>query len=194
MQANRKKSIFKSIARMSRPATLLFLKIFFNKDVLRGRYFEDSLIGYRWAFRSIWQRNILRLAPPLPFPASLTCQISNGQSIVFHPDDLNNFQTGGTYYQNFAATITIGKGTYIAPNVGIITANHDPKDLDGHKPAAAVTIGENCWIGMNSMILPGVSLGERTIVGAGSVVTKPFLDGHCVVAGNPARIIKRLEV
>lgn len=53
-------------------------------------------------------------------------------------------------------------------------------------------IGDKCWIGMNSVILPGVVLGDNTIVGAGSVVTKSFENGHCVVAGNPAKLIKRL--
>ena len=45
---------------------------------------------------------------------------------------------------------------------------------------------------MNSVVLPGVHLGNNTIVGAGSVVTKSFMDGNCIIAGNPARIIKRL--
>jgi len=183
----------KSVVRMARPVINPILGLFFDKDVLKGRYFDDTLIGYRWAFRSIWQRNILRLAPPLPFPAALTCQVSNGSNIAFNPNDLNNFQTGGTYYQNFGASIKIGPGTYIAPNVGIITANHDPNNLDGHTPAEAVTIGAGCWIGMNSMILPGVTLGNKTIVGAGSIVTKSFPDGNCVIAGNPARKLRALE-
>ena len=46
---------------------------------------------------------------------------------------------------------------------------------------------------MNSVILPGVVLGEKTIVGAGSVVTKSFLEGYCVIAGNPAKKIKDLN-
>jgi acetyltransferase-like isoleucine patch superfamily enzyme len=55
-----------------------------------------------------------------------------------------------------------------------------------------VIIGKKCWIGMNAIILPGVQLGDNTIVGAGSVVTKPFPDGNILIAGNPAKIIKRL--
>jgi bifunctional N-acetylglucosamine-1-phosphate-uridyltransferase/glucosamine-1-phosphate-acetyltransferase GlmU-like protein len=45
----------------------------------------------------------------------------------------------------------------------------------------------------NSIVLPGVTLGPRTIVGAGSVVTKPFPEGNCIIAGNPARVIKNLN-
>ena len=56
-----------------------------------------------------------------------------------------------------------------------------------------IIIGQGCWIGMNSVILPGVVLGEKTIVGAGSVVTKSFLEGYCVIAGNPAKKIKDLN-
>ena len=87
---------------------------------------------------------------------------------------------------------TIGKGTYIAQNVGIITANHDLMEPDVHQQGKEVILGEKCWIGMNAVILPGVKLGDHTVVGAGSVVTKSFEEGYCVVAGNPGRQIRRL--
>ena len=56
----------------------------------------------------------------------------------------------------------------------------------------AVSIGKYCWIGMGSIILPNVNLGDFTIVGAGSVVTKSF-SGYCVIAGNPAKLIRKLD-
>lgn len=56
-----------------------------------------------------------------------------------------------------------------------------------------VVIGEKCWIGMNSVILPGINLGGNTIVAAGAVVTKSFPQGNVVLAGVPAKIIKELE-
>ena len=180
----------KAVAMTAKPVMRLVLGIFFDPDFLKGRHFDDGLSGYIWGFRSIWTRNFLRLAPPCKFPVGYRAVISNPNNIKFHVDDLNNFQSPGLYLQNFAGTIRLGRGTYIAPNVGIITANHDPSDLDRHVPAEDVNIGDQCWIGMNSVVLPGVTLGPRTIVGAGSVVTKSFPDGHCIVAGNPARVIR----
>lgn len=106
-------------------------------------------------------------------------------------DDLNNFQSPGVYFQNFKGKITIGHGSYIAPNVGIITANHKIDNLDEHVDAKDVVIGQKCWLGMNSVILPGVTLLPQTVVAAGSVVTKGFDEGRIVVAGNPAKILKR---
>jgi hypothetical protein len=180
----------KRVLRPIRPVMKAILLLFFERQYLTGRYFENSLAGYLWGFRAIWQRNILRLNPPLPFPAALTCRVSRAANIEFHPDDLNNLQGPGVYYQNFAGRIKLGRGCYIGPNVGIITANHDVFDPDKHQPGQDVEIGEKCWIGMNSVILPGVVLGSGTIVGAGSVVTKSYPEGHCVLIGSPARKIK----
>lgn len=77
-----------------------------------------------------------------------------------------------------------------ANNVGTITENHNFLDLDRHLPGKDIIIGDRCWIGMKRVVLPGVILGEGTIVGAGAIVTKSFIDGNCVVAGNPAKVIK----
>lgn len=176
-----------------RPLVLYCLQFFFDKKYLSGHYFEENYIGFRWALRSLWQRNVLRLAPPYPWPVSLTCVISDPSRIHFSPNDLNIFQTQGTYFQNFDADIRIGAGVYIAQNVGIITANHSLSDLDAHEPGREIVLGDKCWIGMNSVILPGVVLGASTIVGAGSVVTKSFPQGAVVIAGVPAVVIKNLE-
>ena len=170
-----------------------FLGMFFEHKYLRGRHFDNALSGYLWGLSSIWTRNILGLGPNCKFPANFRSSISNTDNIEFHVDDLNNFQSPGTYFQNFAGNIRIGRGTYIGPNVGIITANHNLTNLEHHTPARDVEIGENCWIGMNSVILPGVILGPRTIVGAGAVVTKSFPEGHCIVVGNPAQAIKSFK-
>ncbi|MGG0307051.1 acyltransferase [Priestia megaterium] len=99
--------------------------------------------------------------------------------------------TPGCYIQGLG-TIRIGDYTIIGPNVGIISANHSLKDYRLHK-LDKVIIGNYCWVGMNSVILPGVELGDHTIVGAGSVVTKSFKEGHCILAGSPAKVVRKLQ-
>ena len=89
--------------------------------------------------------------------------------------------------------IYIGDYTYVAPNVGIMSGNHNLYDLREQSLGKPIIIGKYCWLGMNSMVLPEVVLGDFTIVGAGAVVTKSFEEGYCVVAGNPAKIIKKLD-
>lgn len=105
---------------------------------------------------------------------------------------MQNFHGVGNYFQGIGAKIVLGKGCFIAPNTGFITTNHDLADISKHQSGEDIVIGENCWIAMNAVVLPGVHLGPHTIVGAGSVVTKSFPEGHCVVVGNPAKKIKEL--
>lgn len=136
---------------------------------------------------------ILRINSHVPFPVSPNIHINNPSNIDFDIEDINNFQVNGSYFQTIKGKIKIGKGTYIAPNVGIITSNHDLKELNLPSDVRDVTIGESCWIGMNSVVLPGVHLGDHTVVGAGSIVTKSYPDGYCVIAGNPARMIRRID-
>lgn len=84
---------------------------------------------------------------------------------------------------SFPAGIHIDRGSYIAFDARIMT--HDfTRGLYLH-----TRIGQNCFIGGRSIILPGISIGDGSIVGAGSVVTKDVPPG-CAVAGNPARIVK----
>lgn len=96
------------------------------------------------------------------------------------------------YYIQGVNGITIGDNTIFASGIKIISSNHDPYNFKRPVKAKPITIGANCWIGANAVILPGVSLGDHTIVGAGAIVTKSF-PGNMVIAGNPARIIKKLD-
>jgi len=101
--------------------------------------------------------------------------------------------------------ITIGKEVLVAPGVQILTANHplkstercvypypdEPERMNFVNISAPITIGDNCWIGAGSIILPGVTIGARTTIGAGSIVTKD-IPADCVAVGNPARVVKNL--
>lgn len=166
----------------------------FDSKYLVGRYFTTSKWGYKWLLRSIFTQKLLGLGNRgARWPISPFCTVTFPESIEFNPDDLNNFQTFGSYFMARPdGKIKIGKGTWIAPHVGIITQNHDLKDLTKAAPAKDVIIGERCWVGMNSVLLPGVVLGDHTIVGAGSVVTQSFPDGNVLIAGNPAKEVRKL--
>lgn len=97
----------------------------------------------------------------------------------------------GCYIQGLG-TVKIGDYTQVAANVAIVSGNHDVYDLD-HTVRGTVEIGSYCWLGANSVVLPGVKLGDFTIVGAGAVVTRSFEDGYCVIGGNPAKKIRDLD-
>ena len=172
------------------PLLLLIARFFYDQKYLKGYYFE-SFTGWKWVLRGIWFQKILGINKTAKWPVNRLIYIDDPSGIEFHPDDLNNFQHFGCYYSNTnGGKIKIGRGTWIAPNVGIITTNHNFKNLDKHEHPKNVIIGDKCWIGMNSIILPGVELANNTIVGAGSVVTKSFKTPNSIIAGNPAKIIK----
>ncbi|KAK4244524.1 maltose O-acetyltransferase [Corynascus novoguineensis] len=95
-------------------------------------------------------------------------------------------------------TITIGARTLVGPNCSFYSGTHplDPFLRDGLKGPEAgkpIVIGEDCWLGGNVVVCPGVTIGRGVTVGAGSVVTRDVED-FVVVAGNPARVIRRLEL
>jgi acetyltransferase-like isoleucine patch superfamily enzyme len=94
-------------------------------------------------------------------------------------------------------TITIEDDVMMGSGVHIYVSNHrfDRMDIplidQGHYLPKPVVLKKGCWIGANVIILPGVEIGENTVIGAGSVVTKSFPKG-VVAAGNPAKLIKAI--
>ena len=105
---------------------------------------------------------------------------------------------GNHVYANFNLTmvddthIYVGDGTLFGPNVTVATAGHpiDPAiRATGCQFAAPVKIGKCCWIGAGSIILPGVTIGDGTVIGAGSVVTRD-IPANVVAVGNPCRVLR----
>ena len=92
------------------------------------------------------------------------------------------------------AKVTIGRKTLIAPGVHIYTAQHplDADERDAYENCLPVTIGERCWIGGHATICPGVTIGDRWVIGAGSVVTHD-IPADSLAVGNPAKVIRKLN-
>ena len=90
--------------------------------------------------------------------------------------------------------VYIGRKTLIAPGVHIFTAEHpvNADDRDKWEMCRPVRIGERCWIGGDVTICPGVTIGDRSVIGAGSVVVRD-IPADCVAVGNPAKVIKRVN-
>ena len=88
--------------------------------------------------------------------------------------------------------ITIGSNTTIAANVFLLTHDYAHSLIHDTKLYKPVTIGSNCFVGVNSVIMPGVIVSDNVIIGASSVVTKS-IPPSVVVAGNPARIISHRD-
>ena len=108
---------------------------------------------------------------------------------------------GAGVYANFNLTcvddthIWVGDGTKFGPNVTLVTATHptDPEERSGgmqyNKP---VRIGKNCWLGAGVTVLPGVTIGDDTVIGAGSLVTKDIPSG-VVAYGIPCRVVRKAK-
>ncbi len=168
----------------------------YDKEYLTGKWFEGKLdglcsLGWEWVTHDAIGKVFCMDNKEARFPINQKCRVICPGNISFDPDDLNNFHSFGIYYQALGK-ISIGRGTFIGPNVGLITSNHDPSNPDKHLEPKAIVLGKKCWIGMNSVILPGVILGDNTVVGAGSVVTHSFEGGNVVIAGSPAKLIRHL--
>lgn len=94
--------------------------------------------------------------------------------------------------------ITIGTRTLIGPGCSFYSGTHpvDPflrNGLQGPEMGKPIVIGEDCWLGGNVIVLPGVTIGRGSTIGAGSVVTKDVPD-YCIAAGNPARVLRKIDV
>jgi maltose O-acetyltransferase len=129
-------------------------------------------------------------------------QVSNQVQIIppFYCDYGKNIYAGSGLYMNYGCvildcnTVRIGENVLFASYVQIYTATHpiDPTiRLTGKELASPIEIGNNVWIGGNAIICPGVTIGDNTTIGAGSVVVKN-IPANVVAAGNPCRIIRNL--
>ena len=118
----------------------------------------------------------------------------------FYCDYGSHIEVGKNFFANYNCTIidvakvTIGDNCQMAPNVAIYTAGHPVHPVSRnsmYEYGIEVSIGDNVWIGGNTVILPGVHIGSNTVIGAGSVVTKDIPE-WVIAAGNPCKVIREI--
>ena len=112
-----------------------------------------------------------------------------------------NIEVGENFFANFnlvildEARVTFGDNVFIAPNCAFYTAGH-PLDVAqrnaGLEYSLPIRVGNNVWIGGNVCVMPGVTIGDNTVIGAGSVVVHDIPAG-VLAAGNPCRVIRQLD-
>lgn len=129
---------------------------------------------------------------------------SVGENVWIEPDFRcefgRNISIGDDVYINFGCVIldcgqiSIGNNTLIGPNVGLFSGNHttDPQErAAGGLIPKPITIGRRVWLCGNVTVTPGVTIGDDTIIGAGSVVTRDIPSG-VIAAGNPCRVLRQI--
>jgi len=118
----------------------------------------------------------------------------------FYCDYGKNIEVGKNFFANYNCTILdvakvkIGDNCQMAPNVAIYTAGHPVHPVSrnsAYEYGKEITIGDNVWIGGNTVVCPGVHIGNNVVIGAGSVVTKD-IPAWSIAAGNPCRVIRQI--
>ena len=131
--------------------------------------------------------------------------LPNSKNVVhieppFHCDYGYNIECGENVFFNVncvvldSMKVKIGSNVMFGPGVHIYTATHplDKTERRLLEIAKPITIGDDCWIGGQSVICPGITIGAGTVIGAGSVVTKDIPE-NCLAVGNPAKVIRKLN-
>jgi maltose O-acetyltransferase len=134
----------------------------------------------------------------------ITALLGKSENAFINPpffcDYGSHIEVGKNFFANYNCTILdvarvkIGDNCLLGPNVAIYTAGHPihPETRNsGYEYGKEVTIGDNVWVGGNSVVCPGVHIGSNVVIGAGSVVTRDIPDWS-LAAGNPCRVIRQI--
>ncbi len=163
----------------------------FNRRVAAKKLFraynktEDDEIELR---NKIMQQLFNRIGKNIWIEPDFRCEF--GKNITIDDDVYINF---GCIILD-CAEVTIGSHTLIGPNAGFYAANHSPdatERINGGCYGKPIHIGKNVWLGGDVKVIGGVTIGDNTIIGAGSIVTKD-VPSNVIAAGNPCKVIREI--
>ena len=163
-------------------------KAFFSILFIRKEFRFMGLKNYLLYF--FFQR-ILRINSNSYWPVHWSSVVSSPKLISFKGEVTPLGYSPGSYIQATNG-IEVGSNVIHAAGLKIISSNHELNDYTKHTVNPPVIIGDNCWLGANVTILPGVRLARHVVVAAGSVVTKSVLEDDVIIAGVPAKIIRKI--
>jgi len=156
-----------------------FLKLFYSKIegvnpviVLATVFFMQKIVG------------INRM---VPWPMHFTSRVLYRRKVKIGNRSFPGWSQG--CYIQARNGIQIGHNLRMGPSVGLISSNHDLNDYDNWTKTGPIIIGDNVWIGMNTVVMPGVFIGNNAVIGANSVVTNQIPD-NSIAVGNPCKVIK----
>ena len=165
---------------------------------------DDDLLAAHWNSKRITRLLNATLESEVPRRKELVRELFAfaGENAYVEPpfycDYGYNVSVGKNFFCNYdcvfldCGKITIGDEVMFGPKVSLYTANHpiDPVVRSHHHDhGIPITVGSNVWIGGNTVVCPGVNIGDNTVIGAGSVVTHD-IPANVVAAGNPCRVIR----
>ena len=166
------------------PSAEVFVKLQNKSRKFMQEYNKESDKKKREEILKKWLGNIgenCYIEPP--FFCDFGCNLKLGEKVYFNT----------TCIVLDSAEIEIGDYTMIGSGVQICTPEH-PLSIEERRKdferALPIKIGRDCWIGSGVIILPGVEIGDGTVIGAGSIVTKS-VPSNCVAVGNPCKVIKK---
>ena len=156
----------------------LFVRPFYKK--------VSGLNPYAILWVTFFTQKILRINGNVPWAVDFRSLVSEHQKIKIGSNTSPGIMPGN--YIQGKNGIIFGNNVRLGPGVGIISANHSADNFDVWTKCDPIQIGNNVWIGMNSVILPGIKIGDNVIIGANSVVNKD-VPPNVIAAGNPCKII-----
>lgn len=155
--------------------------------------YETKNTGWEITLSGFFKQKILSSNRFVPWPVHSNSIVFGIRWIKIGKNTAPGISFGNYIFAKEDSPIEFGDYCLLAPNVVVAGYSHSIYDIHSYTSKGGVRIGDYCWIGANCVILPGVVLGDHTVVAAGAVVTRPFPDGYCVLGGNPAKVIKYLD-
>ena len=174
------------------------LRLLFKQTLSGLSNAELITIGRGTILANLLFQRILGINRNVPFMVHFTSRVTCADAIEFKDSKssvltFSSFATSAGCYISGINGIVFGPNVLFAPGTKIISANHDERNVRLHKSASPIIIEDDVWIGASAVILPGVKIGARSVIGAGAVVGSNVPSGE-VWGGVPARKIRNTEV